>query len=161
RSSFEKLGNTGLQLASFVLHNEANCFVPVSRLNRLRREIAGELEEKLRRLNAARVASLQREVCPAVTESTAASQPFAWSIKVDRVEFLDALEDADVAEVEELVVDIARDHPTALHEALERWASRLGRERIRLALPALTRAWEDRGIRHKIRSLRDAGWMKS
>jgi hypothetical protein len=31
---------------------------------------------------------------------------------------------------------------------------------LRLALPALTRSWEDRGLRHKIDSLRAAGWSK-
>src|SRR5206468_1548624 len=36
----------------------------------------------------------------------------------------------------------------------------LGRERVRLALPALTRAWEDNGLRHKVTTLRERGWAK-
>ena len=40
------------------------------------------------------------------------------------------------------------------------WAARVGRERIRLALPALTRNWEENGLRHKIDTLRAAGWTK-
>src|SRR5205823_13796177 len=55
---------------------------------------------------------------------------------------------------------IARDHPQRLQEKLEHWAGRLGRERLRLALPALTRHWEEKGLLHKIRSLRAAGWAK-
>jgi hypothetical protein len=62
--------------------------------------------------------------------------------------------------VEEVIVDIARDHPALLAERLEHWAARLGRERIRLALPALTRRWEDNGLRHKIDQLRGVGWHR-
>jgi hypothetical protein len=79
---------------------------------------------------------------------------------VDRIGFLDAFEEADMAGIEEIIVDIARDHPALLAGKLDHWAQRVGRERIRLALPALTRSWEERGLRHKIESLRAAGWMK-
>ena len=39
-------------------------------------------------------------------------------------------------------------------------AKTIGRERIRLALPALTREWERRGIAHKIAALRAEGHTK-
>src|SRR5262249_17903106 len=80
--------------------------------------------------------------------------PFRWSIKVARVGFLDALEDTDVTDIDEIIIDIARDHPALLAERLDAWAARVGRGRIRLALPPLTRAWEDHGIRHKVERLR-------
>jgi hypothetical protein len=57
-------------------------------------------------------------------------------------------------------VDIARDHPALLAERLDQWERRLGRERIRLALPALTRRWEEKGLVHKVRHFRDTGWPK-
>jgi hypothetical protein len=57
-------------------------------------------------------------------------------------------------------VDIARDHPAQLREKLDYWAELLGREHIRLALPALTRSWEEHGLRQRIRQLRGAGWSK-
>ncbi len=57
-------------------------------------------------------------------------------------------------------MDIARDHPAVLAEKLEVLAARIGRERVRLALPALTRKWEERGLRQKIERLRSAGWAK-
>jgi putative protease len=65
-----------------------------------------------------------------------------------------------VADINEIIIDIARDHPALLAERLDVWAGRVGRERIRLALPPLTRAWEDSGIRHKIERLRSAGWSR-
>lgn len=81
-------------------------------------------------------------------------------MKVDRVEFLDALTDGDLADVDEIIIDIARDHPAILMGKVGHWGNRIGPERIRLALPALTRSWEDKGIRHKIEQLHAAGWRK-
>ncbi|HMC89846.1 MAG TPA: hypothetical protein VKI17_09875, partial [Gemmataceae bacterium] len=54
----------------------------------------------------------------------------------------------------------ARDHLAVVAERLELWRTRLGRERIRLALPAITRSWEEKGLRQKVRHLREAGWQK-
>ena len=62
--------------------------------------------------------------------------------------------------VDEVLIDIARDHPTLLMEKLEATGDRVGRERIRLALPPLTRKWEEKGILHKVEKLRAAGWNR-
>ena len=86
--------------------------------------------------------------------------PFRWSIKVDRIGFVDAFDAEDWDNVEELIVDIARDHPTALTEKLERLSHTLGRDRLRLSLPPLTRKWEEHGLRLKIDRLLAAGWKK-
>jgi putative protease len=170
RSAFERLGPTHLVLGSCTLRNEQNLFVPVSRLNALRRELVAGLEEALGRQSQERVERLHTELLPSglrggrLRLSEAPVKPSSgspvWSIKVDRIGFLDALENADLAGLDEVVVDVARDHPTLLTERLEQWAARLGREHVRLALPALTRRWEDKGLRHKIRSLTGRGWLK-
>ncbi|HZU34882.1 MAG TPA: U32 family peptidase, partial [Gemmataceae bacterium] len=161
RTSFEKLGETHLALDSFTFRNDGGRFVPVSRLNQLRRDLTASLEETLQQAATERVQRLQREVCPP-PHSLPPPQPrsFRWAIKVDRIGFLDAFEHADFKDVEEVVVDLARDHPALLAERLEHWAQRLGRERLRLALPALTRRWEEKGLIHKIRHFRAAGWSK-
>jgi hypothetical protein len=91
---------------------------------------------------------------------TRESAPFRWSIKVDGIGFLDAFERADYADMDEIIIDVARDHPAILQQRLDEWAQRIGRDRIRLALPALTRSWEEKGIRHKIEQLRGAGWTR-
>jgi U32 family peptidase len=160
RAAFEKLGDTPLTLAAFTFRNDAGVFVPVSRLNPLRRQLVAELEEMLRQDRAQVVADLHSVATPPHAPSPQPSSAFRWSIKVDRLGFLDALEDSDLADIEEIVVDIARDHPALLMEKLESWAGRVGRQRLRLALPALTRSWEDKGLRHKIDALRQAGWLK-
>jgi putative protease len=182
RSTFERLGDTRLMLTDLTLRNDGGFFVPVSRLNGLRRQLVIGLEvvlERDRRGNVERVFSavVPDTVCrggvsppttakgrgnPAPTKEADARSaiPLRWSLKVDRLSFLDALTADDLADVDEIVLDIARDHPTVLLDRLADWDRRLGKERIRLALPALTRAWEDKGLRHKIDSLRAAGWTK-
>jgi collagenase-like PrtC family protease len=104
---------------------------------------------------AARVAA---EVC--LTPPAPRPAPVRWSVKADRVGFLDAFTAADWADIDEVVIDVARDHPATLGERLGRLAEVVGRERIRLALPALTRAWEEGGLLHKVANLRAAGWRR-
>ena len=105
RGAFEKLGDTRLELESFAWHNPDGRFVPVSRLNQLRRDLAagaggrrcdGGAAERVERVARAR-ASVRR--LPAADAERAA---FRWSIKVDRIGFLDAFEAADWAGVDEV-----------------------------------------------------------
>ncbi len=158
--TFAKLGPTRLVLGSFTLRNDAGLFVPVSRLNALRRDLIADLEQALQRQTQERAARLQGDVLPGQRARPQAASGLRWSLKVDRIGHLDAFEDADLADVDEILVDVARDPLTLLAEKLDAWAGRLGRERIRLALPALTRSWEDKALRHKIRSLLGRGWAK-
>ena len=82
---------------------------------------------------------------------TQRSKPFRWSIKVDRIGFLDAFADDDWHDVDEIIVDMTRDHPTLLREKLDATEPTAGPGPIRLALPPLTRKWEEKGLPHKIR----------
>jgi U32 family peptidase len=158
-AAFAKLGDTHLSLQAFKYRNEANGFVPVSRLNQLRRDVVAALEEALQGAVDARIDRVAAEVCPPPLTPTKTTT-FRWSIKVDRVGFVDDFEDSDWAGVDELVIDIARDHPVTLTEKLGHLAARLGGDRIRLAMPALTRKWEEAGLRLKLHKLRSAGWNK-
>jgi putative protease len=64
RGAFEKLGATRLLLESFTLRNDAGLFVPVSRLNQLRRDLVADLEQALRRQQEERVARVRADVLP-------------------------------------------------------------------------------------------------
>jgi hypothetical protein len=161
REAFARLGSSRLTLASLRFRNDARLFVPISRLNVLRRQLVEELEGVAAQQLQERIARVDQAVSAERSQAVNdTAKAFEWSLKVDRVGFLDALEDDDLSGVAEIVIDIARDHPMHLAEQVRRWGERVGRERIRLALPALTRAWEDKGIRHKIHELRGAGWHK-
>jgi putative protease len=164
RNAFDRLGSSRLALESLQIHNEAGRFVPVSRLNQVRRALVEHLESSLQHGLEKRIGQIKNDVCsapPALqTTDHGLRTNFQWSLKVDRIDFLDALDDGDIQAVDEIIVDIARDPISLLAEKLARWEERLGAGHIRLALPALTRAWEDKAIRHKIQSLRAAGWNK-
>jgi hypothetical protein len=110
-----------------------------------------------------RIANIQRivgEPCRVSGRVTTASQAFRWSLKVDRIAFLDAFTDDDWRDLDEVVIDVTRDHPTLLREKLTSLGNNIGREHIRLALPALSRSWEEKGLLHKIAVLREDGWRK-
>jgi putative protease len=163
RGAFEKLGDTGLALGGFACHNPAGGFVPVSRLNQLRRDLAEGLEAALRQAQEEQIERLTAELGVGTSHDptpAARAAEFRWSIKVDRVGFLDDFAAEDWAGLDEVVLDIARDHPTELAERLDRLAAAVGRERVRLALPPLTRKWEEHGLLHKVGRLRAAGWCK-
>jgi putative protease len=161
RGTFEKFGQTRLELREFRFHNDAGLFVPLSRLNQLRRELTTALEAALQTQSKERITGLALSIChDAANAKRKPGAGFQWSAMVDRIGFLDAFDDADFASIDEVVVDIARDHPANLSEKLGALANRIGREHVRLAVPALTRRWEDAGLRHKIDRLRAAGWTK-
>jgi putative protease len=160
RGAFEKFGKSRLTLATFSLHNPAGGFVPVSKLNALRRELAGRLEESLDARLRQTISRIREAECSQTITIQPNVGPFRWSLKVDRVGFLDSLEKADLADVEEIIIDVARDHPTLMMDRVQEWGNRLGRDRIRLALPALTRQWEEKGLRQKILHLRETGWNR-
>ncbi|HEV3142514.1 MAG TPA: U32 family peptidase [Gemmataceae bacterium] len=162
RSAFEKLGDTNFSLANFNFRNDGNRFVPISKLNQVRRELCAQLEKAWKNAQWDRVQRIQAECCATNTPGLAAGvrQEFRWSIKVDRISFLEAFENEDWAHVDEAVIDITRDHPSILEERLDQLAAAVGRDHIRLALPAITRKWEEAGLLHKIEKLRATGWRK-
>jgi hypothetical protein len=147
-------------LASLAFRNEADGFVPASRLNQLRRAILADLQEKLDSNRTNRIAALQEQVLPPVGQQSQTASGFRWSVKIDRTAFLDAFENSDFKNIDEVIVDITRDQPSILHEKLSRLESQIGRDRIRLALPALTRKWEEKAVLHKVASLVETGWHK-
>jgi len=162
RAACARLGDSSFELAAFSFRNEAGGFVPVSKLNPLRREVLNDLTIRLQETKETRVSSLLSEITPKprAEDAKPAGPSFRWSIKVDRLSFLDEFTSADWLDIDEAVIDITRDHPTHLRDKLIALAGKIGPERIRLALPALTRKWEEKAVLQKIEALRLAGWKK-
>jgi hypothetical protein len=159
RAAFARLGDSPFDLSTLTFANEACGFIPMSRLNQVRREILNRLQHMLQAARAGRIAAIQREV-RGETLKASPTAGFRWSIKVDRMAHLDAFEPGDWQDVDEVIVDIARDHTGLLRDKLAVLENQVGRERIRLALPALTRQWEENALLHKIQALRHDGWPK-
>lgn len=160
RGCFARLGQSRFSLEALTWTNEAGGFVPVSQLNQLRRDVVNELDRAMQGRQNDVVAAVLGDVGAKPQAAATATQRFQWSLKVDRIGFLDALDGDDWRDLDEVVIEIARDHPATLHEKLTQLADRIGKERIRLALPPLTRAWEEKGLLQKIHKFQADGWRK-
>ena len=151
RQAFEKLGDTRFVLSSLAFHNPGGLFVPVSRLNVLRRELMDALEARRLAVLAARLAVVCGSSEQAMPGAAPATGP-TWSIKVDDPAGLASLDDSDWLGVEEVVVPAL--------SAFESLAERIGRARVRVGLPLIVRSWEAAELRERVEALRAAGWEK-
>jgi len=160
RDAFTKLGDTGLQLDSLVVKNQDNRFVPVSILNNLRRDLTTALdrecsEERARTITGIKAAISHKALCAAKPDGN-----LEWSIKVAHAHALSGLQGDDWAEVAEAVIDISKDPLPSLVAGLQKLEATIGRDRIRLALPAIARRWEVPPLEEKIAALSNAGWHR-
>ena len=159
RGAFEKLGDSRFELADYVIRNPVGLFVPISLMNRLRREVMSSLadrmdEESHRNIQVIRTAE-------AITGHGHDPVKPLWSLKVDRLDHLAALGEDDYRATEEVIVEVQRDPLPALLEALTGLGEALGgRGRIRLSLPILAREWEWSPLEDKVKALSEAGWAR-
>ncbi len=173
RKAFDRLGESAFSLGNLVLANPEGRFVPPSLLNGLRRELAAQLQAVLDAQLAARVeeatADARSSAAPApridtqvVTRGPDASPGGLadWTLHVARAQDLDALEGEDWQDVAEVIVSVEGVPADAVAETLEPLAARIGRERIRLALPLITRGWERDGLAARVRAAAAAGWRR-
>jgi putative protease len=159
RAALEKVGDTRFRLDAFEWRNPGGCFVPVSRLNEARRELMEALERALSAEAAARVAAARSELRPEA--AAPAGDGAAWTIKVDRLEALEAFEAQDFEALDEVVLDLGHEPLRGLVERLEALARRAGGpDRVRLGLPLIVRSWEEKGLRARVEALRAAGHLR-
>lgn len=160
RMAFLKLGETQFELRRFELKNPDSAFIPVSELNRLRREVTRRLSELVAAHRNRAIQAVQVAEKPVMASFLTKAAGLAWSLKIDRLTHLDGLELDDLHDLCELVVDIQREPLPVLKAGLARWRDQLGCDRIRLALPVLMREWEQADLVEKIRALRMEGWVQ-
>jgi U32 family peptidase len=172
RGALAKLGDTRWELGRFEIENPENRFVPVSRLNDLRRDLAAAMDRAWAAACAARrTRILASEKAPtlfpnvgkcddAFSERWKAGSGETWAVKVDDPGVLAEFESADWSDVSDAIVDISVRPMKDLEAGLARLATVLGRERVRLALPPITRAWERTELQARIRTLLAGGWKR-
>ncbi|MDZ4198474.1 MAG: U32 family peptidase, partial [Kiritimatiellia bacterium] len=151
RIAFEKLGDTPFELRRLDVVNPDSLFVPVSQWNELRRQTAADLSVRSTERSDRRIRMIQEVL--ATPPPMAGTAAFRWSLKVDSLDSLADFGDAEWADLDEVVVDIGRDPIERLVTCL----NRLPRERLRLALPMISRSWEIPDLTRKIRDLLQAG----
>ena len=167
RKAFAKLGDTPFALSRLTVLNPESRFVPVSALNALRRQLMADLESQKRLADPRTVQALQEQIQrseaslrAASPDSTVPPESPAWSLKVDRATLLDVLDAPDMEGIAEVILEIAVDPLDGIREALGRLGSRIPTERVRLALPVITRSWETELLTAKIAALRADGWRR-
>ncbi len=159
RAAFEKLGDTRFTLEALDWRDPAGRFLPVSRLNEARRALAEALDAAVTADATARAAEARASL-EAPFPAVAPPRGDGFSVKVDRLEALDAFEAADFEGADDVIVDLGLLPLRDLPERLEALAARAGRERIRLGLPLIVRGWEEKALRGRIAALRAAGWTR-
>ncbi len=158
KQSFEKLGDTDFTLNKFSLNNPSKLFVPVSILNRLRRDVTSNLRSEIATQTKTVINGIKDSL---KTLSIQASAPeVKWSIKTDAFSNISAFDVSDWKDISELVVDIGNESSSCLTEKLDKYSSLIGKDKIRIALPVITRDIEENGLKEKIDKLKSHGWTR-
>ncbi|MEI8139514.1 MAG: U32 family peptidase [bacterium] len=160
QAAFSKLGNTQFELGDLAVNNPDSLFIPVSVLNRLRREVASQLSESVASRRGQAVQTVQVAEKPVNVQAPTKGAALRWSLKSDRIAHLSELEEADWQGLDEVVIEIQRDPLPELRAGLVQWRERVGANRIRLALPVLMREWERSDLEAKIKVLKAEGWAR-
>jgi putative protease len=161
RSCFAKLGDSSFSLAELRVHNPEGLFVPSSLLNEIRRQAARDVQKALDQDLKELVAKLQRAVGSWQPPSVASKAAPAWAIKIDRAFYLNLFNEQDLTGLDEVVFAIGRTPPEELPETLAELERLLGgRNRIRLALPAISRDNGEIAWQPLVSSLFRSGWRR-
>ncbi|MFH0878706.1 MAG: DUF3656 domain-containing protein [Lentisphaerota bacterium] len=159
RQAFEKLGDTRFFLDRCEVADEQHVFAPVSILNQMRREMAALLDTQVNDTFENHLRQITTEALAPFTAVEPMGKP-AWSIKVDRISYLNDFSADEFNALHEAIVDVAMTPLKELTEELQQLTSRCDAQKIRLALPMITRAWEQDELREKISALRERGWTR-
>ncbi|MGN0867559.1 MAG: U32 family peptidase [Oligosphaeraceae bacterium] len=139
RKAFAKLGDTPFQLADLQVDNPQGCFVPVSLLNELRRRSAQEVSRVMEEECRQEQSSILRQEEDWAPSWEGAPAQAGWILKVDRPFALNLFGPKELEKVHEVVLDLGRLEDSSMLESVEFLADRVGRDRMRLALPVLQR----------------------
>ena len=157
QTAFSKLGDTPFVLRKLI-HEGTALFIPVSRLNTLRRDLIAALEQSLRTARERHVEQaisslslLNPEPCP-LTPS-AGTPPFL--LKTDQPSaLLAAFSGGDIPRITEVIIELGRESTNQIDAVLGQLPPRIN---VRLALPMITRAWDREDLLAQIRHFFDAG----
>ena len=156
-AAFDKLGGTRFGPATVAIENPEARFVPVSVLNRLRREVVDALTDGIAMASVARTARVLDDVYALGPAPAAAPEQAAWSLKTDRWAHVAAFTEEDWARCDELVIALGTEAAPDLTAGVRALADVLGWARLRVALPVIARAWEREALREAIAALAALG----
>ncbi|MDD4870652.1 MAG: U32 family peptidase [Kiritimatiellae bacterium] len=155
---FEKLGDTCFSLKDFSFKNPEKLFAPVSLLNRLRRDVLSSLKSQIEQQQAATFIEYKEALKPVLNQER--KTEISWSIKTDSLSNLSSFTVSDWKDVCELVIDIGNEPLSSLMKALHDYSDLIGKDNIRLALPVITRARDEKSLLEKITKFQHEGWTR-
>ena len=144
RKCFAKLGDTEFELQDIRINNPEQLFVPISTLNELRRLAAEQVSAMLEEERGNDITSItSAEAAWHPEPPNDAPEHPAWILKVDRPFLLNLLSADELAPAHEVIVDLGMTADEDIFEPLRALSAKLGKKRLRLAIPTLMRANED------------------
>jgi hypothetical protein len=155
RKAFERLGDTAWQLGTLTLDDPQACYAPASKLNEARRTVFEKLTEAWDARRAARraaIADAWKFDAPAEHHP----EPARWSLKLRLA--LPPLPADELTGLDALVLAIGHTPPDACEQRLAAWSAVIARDRIRLALPLITRDPDVPQLKATLRTLVENGW---
>jgi len=163
KKTFEKLGGTNFTLGSFVFNNPYKMFIPVSKLNQIRRLVLKEAEKKLEKLRGELSDGIKKKVL--VQKDNAAKERDVnieanISIKTDLLSSLGRLTSENSSQVKEIILDISKEETANLWTGIPAIEEIIGEGDVRLSLPPITRSWEKDELKKKIQKLLEKGYYK-
>ena len=150
REFFERLGSTRFSLGKFSAAVPAGVFTPAGEINEARRQFFAAFDEavsvhRIKKLMDVRAAL----ATPSQNGTGRHKHKPKFAVLVDRAEYLEHL---PLDQIDEAFVDISNDRPEVLLAAFAKFG-----QRLRIALPIITRAWEHASTEWKLRDLYAAG----
>lgn len=160
-AAFRRLGDTPFVLGSLTMENPDAVFVPASQWNEIRRRVVSLLidaaEEILKNEIRSTLSRIKEE---AATAGNPKKLDPKWSIKVDSLVQLDALTQDDWEKIDEVILCLGVEAQKMDIAGLPLLAQRIDRCKIRLALPTIIRAWDEKKLMPAVQGLLGGGWSK-
>ncbi|MBR4372226.1 MAG: U32 family peptidase, partial [Victivallales bacterium] len=140
KECFSRLGDTTFSLADLRVDNPDSLFVPSSILNELRRRSAEDVQEALDNDFSALTKQVRDSISNWKPDIPVLSQAIKWSIKIDRIYFLNLFSAEDFQQMDEIVFSLQRTPAEDVEETLDELVHLVGtRNKIRLSLPTVIR----------------------
>ncbi|MBN2094483.1 MAG: U32 family peptidase [Candidatus Aenigmarchaeota archaeon] len=163
REAFEKLGDTPFALKEIEVKNPYKVFIPASKLNAIRREIAQKLQKKISSALVERAEKVKGLIAAnhkkeAEKKAHSTQLKVSYSIKFDDAEKICLLDASEIKRLKEIVICVQGQDTSRLLNHLKFLSGLTGKNGIRLALPTITRSWEKEDLYEKIGELAKAGY---
>jgi putative protease len=163
RETFEKLGGTQFTLNSFSFNNPYKLFVPVSKLNQIRRQVIKEASKKIEKMREEKAGGIKEKVLASssgTVKETGKKKGSGIIIKADRLQSLGTLSPENAPGAKEIIVDISKEETADLWTGIPALEKIVGEGNLRLAIPPITRFWEREALKEKIQKLLEKGYYK-